>query len=405
VSPVKAWQRYEESVAAIAGDLMMALTGSGKRVRIEKNVLLKGANGLDHRADVLATAGSEALFIECKHFVRKPIQASHVFETVPKFLNACSARPSMRWRLVMVASQDIRRKVQTAATHFPAAPIAANLAGGTLRASAHFVYFNPPRDPFSPSPLFVVDDGGVSPYRTGVERISEFNEEREWDQLRDLRAPLALRVSAGLCLFGHRSGALLASPGASRTLVHGLMHLGRVQEAMYVRRLTGPPRANDASLEIEDHMMRFNLANSYGARAARPGWKQIQALRRMVGAGSLRDDVSVRSFIGPVIARLGDEEEGRRLLAGVRPRAGALDTEDAPYYELLRLVRSAQVSKTPTEREELLEAGRSVLGELPVWNRHMGGALVRATEAHPQTMYGLDVPFDVEEWSGVAAPA
>ena len=399
MSPVKAWQRYEESVFAIAGDLMAALTGTHKRVRVEKDVLLKGGNGLDHRADVLAIAGSEALFIECKHFVRKPIEASHVFETVSKFLNACRSRPALRWRLAMVASQDIRPKVQTAATHFPAVPIAANLAGGTLRDSAHFVYFNPPREPSSPSPLFVVDGGEVSPFRTGIDHISEFDEEREREQLRDLRAPLALRVKAGLCLLTHRSGALLASADASRTLVHGLMHLGRVQEAMYVRRLTGPPRADDASLEIEDHMMRFNLANSYGARGPRPGWRQIQALRRMIGSGSLRDDVSLRSFIGPVIARLGDEEEGRRLLAGVQPRAGALDTEDAPYYELLRLVRSAQISKTPTERKELLGAGRYVLGELPVWNRHMGEALVRATEAHPQTMYGLDVPFDVEEWS------
>ncbi len=396
MSPLKGWQVYQRDVGQVASDIMTSLTGDHRDLRVSEDVRVIGGNGRENRIDVLVRAGSDALFIECKDHSRR-LNKGVVAAVVNNFQNVASGAPELRWRLAIVAPLDIPVAARAPAIQPSTIPIVNNMAGGSLSRSSHFVYFAPPRDPLTPVPLFVLDEHDPRIGQTAA--MGSPTAEASWGILHDARLPLAARVTAGLSLLARDPELMARNDGASRALVHGLMHLGRIQEAMYVRRLIPARGSRDVAIQIEQHMIRFQLLRQRYPHLSQTGKKEIQALDRMVGAVPLRDDASIRTFAGPIIAMWGDRDRGLDLLAGVEPRAEALDAEDAPYFQLLQFVREAQLASSEAEKGDLLFNARAVLDRLPAWNRFLGEALIEATEVRPAFLHGLLVPFDVEEWS------
>lgn len=362
---------------------------------MEEDARRSGVNS-PHQIDVLVTSGVDALFIECKRYIGREVTKGDVAESVYNFMDICARATEWKWHLAIIAPREIPLAARMPVLNPHAIPTVKNLAGGSLTSSTHFVYFKPPDAPSQPAPFFVLDEKKST---IGLpDRMESVEVVELWERLHAGGRSVSERVNAGLALLARDRALLARNENASRVLVHGLMHLGRVQEALYVRRMIGTDRRNSTSA-IEDLMMKFQLDQQRYPRRTGAGNRAIDALGKMVGKVlSVRDEVGIRSFVGPVIARRENREDGLALLDGVERCLGGLETEDAPYYEVLRLTRKAQFARAASERDELLGQARSIQAALPVWNRAMAAALIQATEARPRSLYGLEIPFDVEEW-------
>jgi hypothetical protein len=391
------WRDYQRQVCEIGGDIHRSLTGALGPVFAAEEQFVLGRNG-PHRIDVLIKSGRSAFFIECKYYPNEPIAKPQVTSTIYDFLDVCRANTDYTWSLVFVSPTEIPPKARIPALRSDGIYLSpSNLSGGSLANSTHFVFFKPPEGPRDAAPFFITSDDGSRAHFTGGSR--ELSRDRMIERLHDPRRQLWERVHAGLALFAQEPESFVSDPHAHRSLIHGLMHLGRSQEALYVRRFGARDVRDVAGARIEELMMRFQLAQRRYRRAASPGADSIAEMRKMLGGLSLLDDVSTKAFIAPIIARRGSKEEGLSLLASIEDRVRALDIVEAPYFEALRLVRTAQLVDSPTQRQELLSSAQLVVGELPIWNRLIGDALISAVETDLRTLHGIDVPFDVEEWS------
>lgn len=386
------WRGYERHVATVAPDIMRSITGTTKKITVAEDVRVPGRNA-SHQVDVLARAGRLSLFIECKDHSR-PLSKDTVSTTLYNFLDVCLGNPKQTWALALVAPTDTPMKARLPAARpegiFAAPP---NLVGRSVATTTHFVYFSPPSGLVEITPFFLTDDGVPifdarmpGPADAGV----------LWEQLTNPLRSLPSRVDAGLGLATVDPENLARDHRSNRTVIHGLMHLGRVQEATYMREIFDRDRPLPPGAEVEDSMMRFLLARSRYPQSRRAGRRPLGALERSIGKVALLEEVSLTVFIAPVIARWGGD--GLGMLGKIEPKVAALEIEEGPYFEVLRLVRIAQIASSSTERDELLEAAGVLTRGLPIWNRSIAERLLTAVDAKPASLHGIEVPFDIEEW-------
>jgi hypothetical protein len=86
------------------------------------------------------------------------------------------------------------------------------------------------------------------------------------------------------------------------------------------------------------------------------------------------------------------------MLASVQRNARQLDVPDNGYYELLRLIRTAQVVHDMGLREHLIQSAHTLIDDLPDWNRYFAANLVAAVERNAGPLYGVEAPFDATDW-------
>jgi hypothetical protein len=351
--------------------------------------------------DILVEDGRIALLIECKWRGAREPERSAVETTLFRFLDLAEKYPHLKWVLAFVAQREIppksRRPTILRFLHPPS-----NLLRESLTASTHFVFFDPPRDPAAPAPYFVTDSGNLGLGLAGIEHIVDTEE--MWERLRDGTLPLSAQVEAGMALGFHNPEILRAEEAALRGLVHGLMHLGRLREALYVRRMFGGDGDSSDREVVESLMLDFHFTRWREPRRERAGAKAIGQMMRLLGRTSLQAELAIRTFAGPIRARWGCGD-GWSMLDGVENRVRRLETEDAPYYELLGAVRTAQLVAPAGEREELLVQAEHLLTGLPANNRLMGSALISAARADAGALHGIETRFNVEAGNTDPPPA
>lgn len=389
--PVNTWRSYEDDVATIAGDLLAALVGGRFRPLVQRRIRLAGRNG-PHQIDVLATAGRQALFIECKHH-STPLTKDSVTSTLYNFLDVCNANRIYSWSLAMVSSTDIPIKARLPAMRPEGIySVPANVAGGSLATAVHFVYFRPPRAPERSAPFLLNAQGG-SMLRAGPSKATTYDEAAVI--VADQRLDLGSRVAAGLVLAAVDPGTLARDLDASRVLVHGLLHLGQVQEALYLQKAIIRQRGVAISDEIARLMMVFQLHRGrYGPRIGTNA-RTMRQLLRLAGEVPARDLLAIQTFAGPVLARQ-SPDEGIAMM-----NAAALtgrETDNAGYFELLRLVRMSQVVEDASWSRELTHQAAIIVPTLPAWHRFLAVSLMAAVASDGTRMHGIEAPFDATEW-------
>jgi hypothetical protein len=397
VSPLTDWQAYQCDVAGVAGDLLAAVvTGRRGSVQVQESVDVAGRNG-SHQVDVLVTDGNNALFIECKNHNRV-LTKDAVSATLYNFLDVCSGNRGFRWSLAIVSATDIPEKARLPAMRPDGIYVPAeNLAGRSLADSCHFFYFKPPRNPELAVPLYLTSGRAGSLVAAGAP-------DAEPDVLEtcahDATVALPTRIAAGLRLIAQRPNTLWDDRELTETILHGLMHMGLVQEAFYLQRMQLTRgvggRGQTRSGRIDELMMQFLLTRRRYAHNSKAGWRSLEALGQMIAEASTLQRLAIETFVGPVLARHGDEA-GFAMLADVELLVPRLDAEYASYYELLRLVRIGQVVGG-TRRDELFQRAHSLVSDLPVWNRYFSSALLAAAACDAGSLHGIDTPFDATEW-------
>ncbi len=352
------WQDYEQNVTDIAGDLMASLVDQVGSVRTKRDAAIAGRNG-PHRIDVLAEDGKNALFIECKNHQRV-LTKDAVSATLYNFLDVCLGNPHLRWSLAIVSASDIPDRARLPASRpngIYAPPT--NLAQGTLSRSCFFVYFSPPRSPELSAPFLLREHGRVDLVATADNLDSDVDTLQA--AVDDAALPLLTRVGAGFRIAALQPDALTRDARSARTLIHGLLHLGLVQDAFYIHHLLNAQRRGDTQdqvAQIDELMMRFQLARRRYINRRTAGDICIKKLSKMFNNAPITQKVSIATFAGPVLAQRGDAS-GLEMLATVEQGSRRLDTPDASYYEILRLVRTAQVVRDLGLRKDFVEKGLS----------------------------------------------
>lgn len=380
-----AWRRYQQAVAELAPDLAWALTGRPPR-EIQIEAPIEGLQGHRHRVDVLVDLGTSMICFECKHFAQ-PLSKDTLSPRLTDFVDICLAHPSKSWTLCFVSASHIPPAARTAVAVWQSANASMdNLERLTLADSCHFCYFRPT---WARAGLIVDEDESVREVVVqGVPPAPDLHE-----ILMNPDLAVGLRARAGLWLAQQDLDRLGSDQQAAYSLRHCLLHLDMLHEDRFLLKYWISHGFGRESFVVDELTAKYRLARRYHGNLPRAGFRALGAMVRLFGSSSVDEQLSIETFAGPALIRMGDHEGGHALLSTVSSLASPSSALHGPYHRFLAHARRGQLSGDREFGAEELAHAETLRAELPTWNRALADTLLSSIRSDPATLYGIDVPL------------
>lgn len=261
-APECAWRAYQQQVADVASAIAHRIIGGVKVNSVKLDVPVDVGIPHPRCTDVLVEAGVHGIVIEYKRFSRR-LGKDVILPRLIDFIDICLANPDRKWTFCLVAATDVPRAAREPVTTLTRAGLTIpNFENGTLAASSHFVFYRP----------VSIDVGILLDEETVVGGIilpDVADILSQHDVLMHASLPLTARATAGLRLAQRDLRRTGFDAETATALIHGLLHLGMVQEAHYLLRHWHTLRPPTASAYVDELMARYQIGRLYAGRRAK----------------------------------------------------------------------------------------------------------------------------------------